>query len=142
MERICYSLVLMSQASESFGVFKLRRKRIQYNILHCKTSQSGSPRQQSGGRLHCRKTRDRDVNASRNILMLTLLHKVFGRERPLAFLRDAPRSSSKTPPTPDTYLGTQTVERFTKAATLNIFENLFNLLHPPTLPKSNDMQSG
>jgi len=117
------------------------RKRI-HKILHCKSSQSGAPRQQSGGMLHCGKTWDRDVNASRNILMLTL-HQVFGRERPLAFRRDAPRSSSTTPPPPpDTDMGTQTVERFTKEATRNIFENLFNLLHPPTLPKSNDLQSG
>ena len=93
--------------------------------------------------LHCWKTWDRDVNAFRNILMLTL-HQVFERERPLAFRRDAPRSSSTTPlPPPDTDMGTQTVERFTKEATRNIiFENLLNLLHPPTLPKSNDLQSG
>ena len=30
-------------------------------------------------------------------------------------------------------MGTQTVERFTKEATRNIFENLFNLLHPPNV---------
>lgn len=106
------------------------RKRI-HKILHCKSSHCGVPRQQSGGRLHCGKTWDRDVNASRNILMLTI-HQVFGRERPMAFRRDATKSRSQTPP-PDTNLGTQTVDRFSEEATWNIFEHLHNLLYTPTI---------
>lgn len=114
-------------------------KRI-HKILHCKRSQVGGPRNnQSGGTIHCGKTWDRDVNASRNILRLTI-HQVFGKERPSAFLRTT-RSKTKQKAVldlHDTDLGTQPVDRpiFAAEATRKIFEHLSNLLHPPTVADS------
>lgn len=62
------------------GVWSVRRSRV-HKVLHCKTSDG------SGllGRC-CGASFDRDVNASRNILMLTLC-LLYGAPRPRAFLR-------------------------------------------------------
>jgi hypothetical protein len=49
-----------------------------HKVLHCRSSE--------GGQGHCGTTWNRDVNAAKNILMLLML-KVLGMERPLAFQR-------------------------------------------------------
>lgn len=50
-----------------------------HKVLHCNSSQIGSSNQ-------CGTTWNRDVNASKNILMLTMC-KIYGYERPSAFCR-------------------------------------------------------
>ena len=60
------------------GTLGVRRKRI-HKVLHCKNSDGGN-------RNRCGNSWDRDVNASKNLLMLTMCH-VLGYERPPAFTR-------------------------------------------------------
>lgn len=111
-----------------------------HKILHCKRSQVGGRRnKQSVSNIHCGKTWDRDVNASRNILKLTI-HQVFGKERPPAFLRTTKTKQKALLNLHDTNLGTQPVERsiLTDEATRKIFEHLSKLLNPPTDADSKD----
>ena len=55
-----------------------------HKILHCRSSENGlHPKK---GASHCGASWDRDVNASRNLLMLTKC-QIFGVERPAAFCR-------------------------------------------------------
>ena len=81
---VCHQHSLVNMKTRS--VVKKRDGRIievygkVHKILHCKSSKDGNT--------HCGATWDRDVNASRNILLLTMC-QLFKMERPQAFARSS-----------------------------------------------------
>ena len=66
------------------GTWKISTRRGHvHKILHCKSSaDAATPK----GARHCGASWDRDVNASKNLLVLTLC-QIFGDQRPAAFCR-------------------------------------------------------
>ena len=100
------------QKKQPNGIWKITKQRGHvHKILHCRSSTNGL-----GG--HCGASWDRDINASRNLLVLTQC-QIFGIQRPVAFCRK--KITTRSPSGANTDFET----RLTKDSVMGNLKHLF-----------------